>query len=329
MKLLLTNTGSYPRIGETPELQELRRTYSAWERGEKNADDLKAAEDAAVRGAIDDQVRAGLDLVTDGQIRWYDPISHLAGKLAGVEINGLLRFFDTNSYFRQPVATAALARTDGLVVSEFQFARSVSPKPVKPVLTGPFTLAKFTLVQHEPYKNLQALVHAYAECIAAEMDALAAAGADIIQLDEPAILKHPAEFPVFQRAYEFLAKHKGRARLALYVYFGDPAPLYDRFQKLPIDILGLDFTYNPKLVQKIIMGGPSKALGLGLIDARNTKLEDVAPTAQAIERILPRVRAEACYLNPSCGLEYLPRDRAYAKLERMATIRAAVKGFTK
>jgi len=86
MRLLLTNTGSYPRIGEAPEQQEVRRTLAARERGDKTAEDLGAAEDAAVRAAIEDQVRAGLDLVTDGQIRWYDSISHLAGKLTGIEI---------------------------------------------------------------------------------------------------------------------------------------------------------------------------------------------------------------------------------------------------
>ncbi|MFQ5816797.1 MAG: uroporphyrinogen decarboxylase family protein [Terriglobia bacterium] len=274
-------------------------------------------------------MRAGLDLVTDGQIRWYDPISHLAGKLAGIEINGLLRFFDTNFYFRQPVAQAAVARRGGLVVAEYEFARSVSPKPVKAVLTGPYTLAKSTLIQHEPYCVLEVLVRAYADCLAAEMEALAAAGAEVIQFDEPAILKHPADFAILQRALEFLAQHKGRARLALYVYFGDAAPLYEHLQQLPIDVLGLDFTYNPKLVTKIVTGGSRKALGLGLVDGRNTKLEEPAEVAQQIERILPRVEAAYCYLNPSCGLEYLPRSRAYAKLERMAAIRAAVQGVAK
>lgn len=326
MKLLLTNTGSYPRIGDTGELQELRRTCAAWERGEKTLQDLHVAEDAATRAAIADQIRAGLDLVTDGQVRWHDPISHLAGKLSGIEINGLLRFFDTNFYFRQPVAKAALGRKDSLVLKEYEFARTVSSKPVKPVLTGAYTLAKLTLVEHEPYRRLEVLVHAYAEILAAEMEALAAAGAEIIQLDEPAILKHPLDFSILQRAIEFLARHRGRARLALYLYFGDPAPLYDRLQRLPIDVLGLDFTYNPKLVQRIVMSGSAKALGLGLVDGRNTKLEDPAEVARQIDRLLPRVQADVCYLNPSCGLEYLPRDRAFAKFERLAAIRAAVKG---
>src|SRR5574342_1244522 len=124
MQIVLTNAGSYPRIGETPELQQLRRTIAAWERKEAGPDALRAAEDALVRAALDDQLEAGLDLVTDGQIRWYDPISHLAGKLAGVEINGLLRLFDTNFYFRQPIVRGAVARRQAMVLAEYEFART-------------------------------------------------------------------------------------------------------------------------------------------------------------------------------------------------------------
>src|SRR3989304_7639145 len=101
MELITTSTGSYPRIGKTPEFQLLRQTIAQWESGKKTEADLKAAEDALTRAAIAEQVSSGLDLVTDGQIRWYDPISHLAGKWENVSINGLLRFFDTNSYIRQ------------------------------------------------------------------------------------------------------------------------------------------------------------------------------------------------------------------------------------
>jgi len=93
MNVILASTGSYPRIGDTAELQILRRTIAAADRGEKTAADLADAQDFMTRRAIEEQAGAGLDVVTDGLIRWYDPISHLAGKLSGVKINGLLRFF--------------------------------------------------------------------------------------------------------------------------------------------------------------------------------------------------------------------------------------------
>ena len=326
MQILLTNAGSYPHIGETPELQQLRRTIAAWERKEAGTDALRAAEDALVRAALDDQLDAGLDLVTDGQIRWYDPISHLAGKLVGVEINGLLRLFDTNFYFRQPVIRGAVTRREAMIVSEYEFARVHSPKPIKPVLTGPYTLARSSIVANGAYDNVGALTRGYAVALSLEVEALAKAGAEVIQIDEPAILKQPADLPVLERALAGLAANKGKAKLALHLSFGDPQPLYDRLQTLPVDILSLDFTYNPKFVDFVAAAGSGKPLGLGLVDARNTRLEDAGTVARQAERILSRLKASACYLLPSCGLEYLPRDRARSKLKLLAQVRAHLKG---
>ncbi len=326
MQILLTGAGSYPRIGETPELQQLRRSIAAWERQEATGDDLRAAEDALVRAALSDQVEAGLDLVTDGQIRWYDPISHLAGKLAGVEINGLLRLFDTNFYFRQPVVRGAIRRQEGMVLREYEFARAQSSKPVKPVLTGPYTLARSSILSNGVYKGAEALTEAYAQVLALEVEALARAGAEVIQIDEPAIVKNPTDLPILERVLAVLAAKKGSARIALHFSFGDPHPLYDRLQRLPVDILSLDFTYNPKFADHVAAAGSDKPLGLGLVDARNTRLEDAATVAKQVERLLSRVKADACYLLPSCGLEYLPRDRARSKLKLLAQVRAHLKG---
>ena len=326
MNLILTNTGSYPRIGDTPDKQLLRRTIAQWERGEKTAEELATAERELTRSAIEEQIAAGLELVTDGQIRWYDPISHLAGKLAGVKINGLLRFFDTNFYFRQPVVEARLARRNGMVVSDFEQAHSLSSRPLKPVLTGPYTLAKFSIAHHEPYKNLETLALAYAEILADEVAALAAAGANIIQVDEPAILKFPGDYVIVAHALAVLAEKRGAAKLALYTYFGDAEPLYARFQELEVDTVGLDFTYNPRLVDVVAASGSPKALGLGLIDGRNTRREDAKTVVAALEKILPKIRAADSYLNPSCGLEYLPRERAFEKLKNMAAIKRALQG---
>ena len=157
------------------------------------------------------------------------------------------------------------------------------------------------------------------------MEALAKAGAEVIQVDEPAILKRPADFPLLERALMMVGKSRKKAKLALYLYFGDALPLYDRLQKLPVDILGLDFTYNPKFVERVVTAGSDKPLALGLVDGRNTRLEDAAAVAHQMDRILLRVKGQVCYLNPSCGLEYLPRDRAFAKLKLLGQVRSLVK----
>ncbi|MGH9774734.1 MAG: hypothetical protein ACRD50_07280 [Candidatus Acidiferrales bacterium] len=339
--LSLATTGSYPRIGDSADLQVLRRTIGALDRGERTSADQMDAENDMTRRAIADQVRGGLDWITDGLIRWYDPISHLAGKLQGVQIKGLLRFFDTNTYFRQPVLTARPVRTAPLIVDEYNFARNALghlPTPpekagrlaVKPVLTGPYTLAKFSLATNAAVSTLEQRAAAYAEALAAEILALAEAGAALIQIDEPAIVKYPGDWNAFEQSLAPLWDARKKAReggrkieLALYAYYHDCVPLYEKLAALPADVLGLDFTYNPRLVDVVAAAGSPKPLGLGLIDARNTKLEDPAVLARQIEKMLPKISGEHAFLGPSAGLETLPRDRALAKLELLGKVRAA------
>ena len=362
--LYLASTGSYPRIGDSPELQLLRRATSALDRGERNTADVLDAENELTRLAIADQLRAGLEVITDGQIRWYDPISHIASKLENVKIAGLQRYFDTNFYFRQPMIAGIPKRTAALVAGEFIFARNAlgclpTPEPlagrlsIKPVLTGPYTLAKFSIPANsgngvpDLHSSLEARAQAYAEALAAEIVELTTIGAELIQIDEPAIAKYPEDWRIFESAVATLvaARHQkpGRPRelgslfaardekreqhlpeLALYVYFHDSAPLYEKLLTLPVDIIGLDFTYNPQLADMVASLGCPKPLGLGLVDGRNTKLEDVEGVARQIDRLLPKIQGGRAYLNTSCGLECLPRDRALAKLELLAKIRQAV-----
>ena len=98
------------------------------------------------------------------------------------------------------------------------------------------------------------------------------------------------------------------------------------FDQLPADVVGLDFTYYPRLVDMIAAKGSPKTLGLGLVDGRNTRLEDPDQIARQIERMLPKIKSERAFLGTSSGLEYLPRDRAFAKLELLSKVRNALNG---
>jgi 5-methyltetrahydropteroyltriglutamate--homocysteine methyltransferase len=348
--LYLASSGSYPRIGDSSELQPLRRSISALDRGERNTADVLDAENEMTRLAIADQLLAGLEIITDGQIRWLDPVSHIAGKLENVKIAGLQRYFDTNFYFRQPVVSGTPARKGVFLVNDYSFARNAlghlpTPKHlagkllIKPILTGPYTLAKFSISSHaangapDSESSLEARALGYAEALAAEVIALAQIGAEMIQIDEPAILKYPQDWRIFEKAMAplLLAREKAgaagrRPELALYVYFHDCAPLYERLVSLPVDVVGFDFTYNPKLIDFVVSAGSPKPLALGLLDGRNTKLEIPDDIARQLDRLLPKIHGGRAYLGASCGLEYLPRDRAFAKLELLPKIRAAMNG---
>ena len=346
--LYLSSTGSYPRIGDSPELQLLRRTIAALDRGDRSTADLLDVQNDVTRFVIAEQVKAGLDVVTDGLIRWYDPISHLAGKLDNIQIKGLVRFFNTNTYFRQPIFTGTPLKRGHLAAGDYSFARNALghlPTPagkagklsIKPVLTGPYTLAKFSLGDANgssgPFAALEDRAQAYSEILATEIETLAQLGAELIQVDEPAAIKYPNDWTIFEaslapliKARDNFTKSGRKLELALYVYFHDCAPFYEKLVALPVDIIGLDFTYYPKLVDMIAAKGSPKALGLGLVDGRNTRLDDPAHIARQIERILPKIKGERAFLGTSSGLEYLPRDRAFAKLELLSKVRSELKG---
>lgn len=321
MEIILANHSSYPRVGASREQQRLRRAYAQRERGEISPEAFTQVQESLVAEVIEEQASAGCALLTDGQIRWYDSISHLAARLAHVEINGLLRYFDTNFYFRQPVITAKVERRNSLIVEEFRYAKKISPRPIKPVLTGPYTLACGSIRQTPAYRNLGSLVMDFSAALAQEVGMLAGAGAEVIQVEEPAILRHPQDLPLLQQALEPLNAARGAARLGLYTYFGDATPVYEELQELPVQILGFDFTYAPRLPQKIAALGAPVTLGLGLIDGRNTRMETPEDVFPVLEKILPHVPGDAVYLNPSCGLEYLPRDKAVAKLRLMRALK--------
>ena len=318
MEILASSTGSYPRVGDRPEQHRHRYAYAKWERGELSDEEFELVQQGVTREIIEEQTRAGLDVVTDGQVRWHDPISHFAKELSGCEVGGLLRFFDTNFYFRQPVIKSEVRWIKPIVVREFVLAKSVLSAPVKQVVTGPYTLARSSIDRY--YGDLEALTMDFARAMAREVEELVKAGAELIQVDEPSILKHPEDLELLEAALAELAKRKGSSRLLLYTYFGAASTLYEGLRGLPVDGLGLDFTYDgDALIDAILRLGSEKELGLGLIDGRNTKMEGNEVLA-VLKRIVPAIKTERVYLNPSCGLEYLPREVAFEKLRLVAAI---------
>lgn len=321
MKILLANSGGYPRIGDAPEKQILRRAIADWEKGTIDNEELKKIEDLVVQEVIQEQINAGIDIVTDGLIRWYCPFSHIAGKLEGIKINGLLRYFDTNFYFRQPVAIDKIKRNKPIILDEFKYAKSISSKAVKVVLTGPYTLSKYTILEAAIYKNTEEVALDYAIALADEIEALSREGAELIQIDEPAILIDTKEINLLKKCLEIISEKKNGALLALFTYFADVKPIYSELQKMPIDILGLDFIYSVHLDEFLIAQGSDKALALGLIDGRNTKLEDMKKIGEQVAKIISSLKLKMIHINPNCGLELLPRDKAYVKLANMCKIR--------
>lgn len=325
MNIVAAHGGSYPRIGDLREQQRLRQALEAVQRGDISEKDLDRAQQDATREAIGEQVKAGLDVVSDGRIRWYDAVSHPYAKLKGVSITGLLRFYDTNTYFRQPHVTSAISLKSPLIADEVKWAVAVSPKPVLAGLLGPLTLSRLALLK-DGYKSPDALMDALTPIIADEVERLVKAGADAIVIEEPHLLREPKALPRLADALEVIAARKGAKRLWLFPSFGDAGALYEKLQGLAVDGLTLDFTYGKAAFDAVASSGSRLGLGLGLVDARNTRLESPAKVASQAEVLLRKVAGPVAGLCATNGLEFLPRTRAYEKLVVLAKARDLLVG---
>lgn len=311
-----TVVGNYPKIPDPPSPGRWRTSVEKLQRGEISAAEMRRVEEEVTTEVLREQADAGIDLLTDGQIRWEDGLTYFARGLTGFTINGLQRYFDTNTYYRQPIATGEVAWEAPISVADYTFAATHSPRPVKPVVTGPFTIA--VMSRDDFYGNADQFVMALAAALNQELRALVKAGAPLIQVDEPGLLVRRDKFPLFRRAMGALWDGIS-CRRALYTYFGHLEGLYPAILDLPADVLGIDFVAGPRNWELLRQGAwpKDKELGLGVLDARNTRLETSEEVATACRRAAEAVPASSLYVGPSAGLEFLPRRVARKKLEAL------------
>jgi 5-methyltetrahydropteroyltriglutamate--homocysteine methyltransferase len=307
-----TVVGSYPRIADTPHGQRLRRAVAKWERREVPPAALRAVEVDVLEEVVREQASLGVDLVTDGQVTWYDPVSHFAAKMEGYEIGGLLRYFDTNTYYRQPRARGKVRWVEPITVEDWTAASAVSPVPVKAVLPGPHTLATLSAC---PASRVHDLAWELASALGHEVDALVHAGAAHVQLDEPALGLGKALPKGYEDLVGEVLRGRGRARTTLFVAFGGVGPFLADLLDLPCDVLGLDLVQGASTLDALRKVETEKGIAFGLLDARNTKAEDPKAVAKMLLGFADRARIDRSYVCPSNGLEFLPRSRAREKLK--------------
>jgi 5-methyltetrahydropteroyltriglutamate--homocysteine methyltransferase len=318
MSVQTTVIGSYPKPPPEGGTFVLRKTLHALERGDATTDDLRAAHEELTREVIAEQESAGIDLVTDGAVRWDDIVTPFARRIAGFEIGGLLRFFDNNVYYRRPVCTGPIEWRGPATVDQFRFAQSVANVPVKAVIPGPATLAHLSIDEY--YNDHTKFVMALASVLAQEAFELQAAGATVIQIDEPALLGAPEDLDLARRALNLVAGELTTAETVLATYFGDAKRLGGEIFTLPVHIFGLDFVSGPENREVLKLAPAGTRVQAGIVDARNTMLEKTDELSATMESLAEIVGLENLWAAPSAGLEFLPREKARSKLERLAQV---------
>lgn len=317
--LTVTTVSHYPKIGESTEDQLLRRTLAQFDRKEVDLAEVGKVKDEVTRQVIQEQIAAGIEVVTDGQIRWDDALTYLCRKIKGFTVTGLLRYFDTNTFYRQPICKEDLVPQDNLVVKDFQFANTQSSVPVKALLTGPYTLAK--LCQDQYYKDIEKFATKFATILGEEVKKLEKVGATIIQFDEPAILSFKKDLPIFKKVWQKLGSYfSPNLEIILFLNYGTLSGIYPEIQELPFTTLGVDLTGYPENWNTLESAPLKKKLLAGIIDARNTKMETEEEITQKLERLTSRFPARDISVSPNFGLEFLPRETAKKKLNNLSRV---------
>ncbi len=314
-----TVIGAYPKISD--EHQDLRRALHRHDRGELDSAGLSGVLDESTRWAIGELDWVGVDVVNDGQVRWDDMLAPFARAWEGCDRGPLERFYDNNTYFRQPVITGPITTDGRTLVRDFEFARGVARGQLKAAVCGPLTFA--TLAEDRHYHSLEDRTLAVADAIAAEIRGLGAAGATLVDVEEPALVAHPEHFAIARAAIERLAATG--VPLALQTYFFPADPLLDALAAFPVAQIGIDVrSRETHVLDKL--NALRQTVVLGIVDARNTRVETEGELVRLIDAALKRIPAEYLWLAPTTGLEYLPHAVAVNKLRALVTAAHAAGG---
>ncbi|HEU4726026.1 MAG TPA: hypothetical protein VFU59_12140 [Candidatus Eisenbacteria bacterium] len=325
MKIQTTLAGSYPKLPTAAGDVNLRVVRNRRDAGKASDADVAAAVRATTKRMIELQNKIGVDLPMEGQAGWDDAQTYVARGFEGVRIAGLLRYLDTNTYYRQPEIVGPIRWTAPITAGDFRDAQAMSPRPLKAFLPGPYSLYRFS--KDMRYGDPTEGARAFGEALGREAAALEEAGATWIHVEEPWIgHARAADGRAVRAALEaFLAGR--RAKTMIHVPFGAPNDVFDSIRDLGWTGIGLDLVGAPAawdLLPKIPEG---RTVGLGLIDARNTRLEAPEAVAAAVARAQAARRDLEFQLSPTASLEYLPADTAEKKLERLvASAALASKG---
>lgn len=325
MLLPTTLVGSYPQPDWLIDREKLGlrapprvRAEELWRVG---AEWLEQAQDDATVIAIRDQETAGIDIITDGEVRRESYSNRFATALEGVDAeNPAIVPSRSGKPDMVPRVIGKIRRKHSVEVRDVKFLRSKTDRKIKITVPGPFTMS----IQAKDffYNDEVAVAMAYAEAVNEEIKDLFAAGADIVQIDEPYMQARPDQ----ARAYAVQAINRAlegvKGTTAVHVCFGYAALIKNKpagYSFLPeleackANQISIE-TAQPIIDFEVLKQLPSKTIVLGVINLGDESIETPQQVADRIRRVFPFVPPERLVIAPDCGMKYLPREVAFGKL---------------
>ena len=298
---------------------------------------LEQAQDDATRLAIRDQERAGLDILTDGEMRRESYSNRFATALEGLDLDNPGKVISRSGHeVLVPRITGKIRRKHAVQVRDIQFLRANTDRLIKITVPGPFTMTQQAV--DEFYKDEKAVALDYAAAVNEEIKDLFAAGADYVQIDEPWMQSSPDK----ARAYGVDALNRAldgvRGTTIVHICFGYAALVAGRpegysflpeLEQTSVNQVSIE-TAQSKLDCSVLTKLPGKTILLGVLDLSTHDVETPETVAERIRRALPFVSPDRLIIAPDCGLKYLPREVAFGKMKAMADgakiVRAELQG---
>jgi len=330
--ILLPTTviGSY----SVPEwLGQLRNDYYRHRISRRYLDEIH---EMAIKAAVMDQQQAGIDIVSDGELRRDNDVDYLLARIPGVDIPrpDKADYFDyADATVSQPLPMPGRANLG--LAEDFRFVRQLTGQPVKLSLTGPYSLAHRIRTEGGTYPDRADLVRALARVLAAEAAELARAGAQVLQIDEPFLAGYPEDVGLAIEAVNIVTE-AADVSWTLHVCYGNryARPLWEghydflfpAVKQANVDQLALEFARTGDDDLSLLEQHHwDRGLGLGVIDVKSHQVESPELVAARIRRALRVVAPDKLVINPDCGLRHLPPGIARAKLAAMVAGAAQVR----
>ena len=313
--LPVTAVGSYPK----PDF--VARARTDFVRGKLTSEELRRLEEKATVFWIEKQEELGVDVLVDGEQYRGDMVAYFAENLPGFEPGGLVRSYG-NRYYRKPVITGAVKWERPITVAWWKFAQGLTQKPVKGMLTGPYTVMDWSF--NEFYSDRKTTCMALAEVMRQEVAALIAAGCKIIQIDEPALSVRPEELPIVIEAMQACV-HDLPAYFVCHACYGAFEYIYPEMLKCPVDNFDLEMSNSGLDMLALFRQHPfTKDISFGVVDSHWHRVEEVETVRQRIRQALGVLPKEAVWVDPDCGLKTRTVEEA---LEKMRVIVQAARAF--
>ena len=285
---------------------------------------LKQAQDDATIIAIREQEEAGLDIITDGEVRRESYSNRFATALEGVDIDNPGTALDRSGHPNPvPRIVGKIRRKYPIQLEDVTFLRANTVRRIKITVPGPFTMSQ--QAQNDFYDDEIELAHDYAEAVNTEVKDMFTAGADVVQIDEPYMQARPEKARKFGIDVLNHALDGVEGDTAVHICFGYAAIIHERpegysflpeFSGCSVDSISIE-TAQSGLDCTILKSLPDKRIILGVLDLSKQEVESTETVAKRIRRALPYCAAERLIIAPDCGLKYLPREIAFGKVQAM------------